>query len=176
MSVQQTNRITTETALAHFENSPIWGYHLPISIDVANQLIEEKDRRVILTIGGERLHVAIMPKQLECFIMLNKALVKKLNLQLGQKVQITLEKDPSEYGMEMPDELRELLFQDDEGSSYFHALTPGKQRNLIYLVSKVKSTDSRLKKALAIVHHLKEMQGKLDFKMLNETIKYYNQL
>ena len=164
------------TELAQFESNPLWGYHLPISTEVAEALIEGNDRRMVCTIQGQELHVALMPNKLEYFIMMNKGLVQQLGLKIGQKVEISLVKDQSEYGMDMPEELRELLYQDDEGKEFFHALTPGKQRSLIYLVSKVKNTHSRLNKALAIVHHLKEMQGKLDFKLLNETIKYYNNL
>jgi uncharacterized protein YdeI (YjbR/CyaY-like superfamily) len=73
--------------------------------------------------------------------------------------------------MPMPEELEELLLQDPEGDMYFHELTPGKQRNLIYMVSKPKGVDTRIKKALVIVQHLKEVKGQLDFKMLNEAYK-----
>ena len=67
-----------------------------------------------------------------------------------------------------------LLSQDLEGSDYFHKLTKGKQRSLIHIVGKVKNIDSQLAKGLAIMHHLKEAQGELDFKRLNVLIKEYN--
>jgi len=166
-----------DTTLEKFADSPIWGYYFPISEEIADFFTGEKDRRVICKINGEmETRSAIMPGKLGYFIMINQHTVKKLRLRIGDKVILNLEKDNSEYGMEMPDELREMLIQDDEGSKYFHELTPGKQRNLIYIVSKVKNTNSRINKALAIMHHLKEVQGALDFKMLNQTIKYYNNL
>lgn len=166
------------TTLEHFQNSPLWGYHLPIDTAVAEQFIEGNDRRVRCTINGqETIQAALMPHKLVgYFIMTNKKLVTKLGLQAGAAVELILEKDTSEYGMDMPDELRELLNQDEDGSEYFHALTPGKQRSLIYIVAKVKNTNSRLNKSLAIVHHLKEFKGKIEYKALNETIKYYNNL
>ena len=68
-----------------------------------------------------------------------------------------------------------LLEQDEEGSKYFHQLTPGKKRSLIYLVGSVKNIDSQLNKGLAILDHLKAEQGNLDFKKLNQLIKEYNQ-
>jgi hypothetical protein len=55
-------------------------------------------------------------------------------------------------------------------------LTKGKQRGLIYIVTKVKNTNSRLNKSLAIIEHLKDVKGNLEYKMLNEKIKYYNNL
>jgi uncharacterized protein YdeI (YjbR/CyaY-like superfamily) len=76
----------------------------------------------------------------------------------------------------MPEELQVLLDQDDMGNELFHALTKGKQRSLVYLVSKVKNSNSRLNKSLAIIEHLKDVKGKLDYRMLNEKIKYYNNL
>jgi hypothetical protein len=69
-----------------------------------------------------------------------------------------------------------VLAQDEEGARYFYALTKGKQRSLVYVVGKVKNVDSQIAKGLAIMHHLKEAQGKLDFKRLGEVIKEYNQL
>lgn len=165
------------TTLEHFNDSPLWGYHMPISHEFAEQFIEGNDRRVLCTINGqETIQAALMSNPMGYFIMTNKKLISKLGLQVGSKVELLIVKDTSEYGLDMPDEMRELLNQDDEGSAYFHALTKGKQRSLIYLVAKVKNTNSRLNKSLAIVHHLKEFQGKLDFKVLNQTIKYYNNL
>lgn len=167
----------TISVLSKFESNPLWGYHLPIDTEIANKLINGKERRVVCTLNNlKKLQSGLMPSPLGYFIMINQNTIKELSLRLGDKVALELVKDNSEYGMEMPDELRELLFQDAEGSTFFHQLTPGKQRSLIYLVAKVKNMNSRLNRSLAIVYHIKEMKGKIDFKILNETIKYYNNL
>ncbi len=108
------------------------------------------------------------------FILVNKAIMEKLGLTQNVDVKVELEKDHSTYGLEMPDELQVLFEQDEDAYSYFKNLTMGKQRSLIYIVGKYKSSDSRLRKALAIAHHLKEVQGNLDYKLLNSTIKFYN--
>ena len=110
------------------------------------------------------------------FVLVNKSNRDNANIEEGQKIEVALEKDHSEYGHEMPEELQVLLDQDEKGSTHFFALTKGKQRALIYLVGKVKNSNSRLNKSLAIVEHLKEVQGKLDFRKLNDKIKYYNNL
>ncbi len=112
--------------------------------------------------------------KVESFILVNKEVRTKLSLTEGDEATIEVAKDHSKYGMDMPEELSVLFDQELEAKTFFEKLTPGKQRALLYLVTKVKNTNSRLNKALAIVHHLKEVNGKLDFKMLNETIKYYN--
>jgi uncharacterized protein YdeI (YjbR/CyaY-like superfamily) len=86
-------------------------------------------------------------------------------------VSVLLKKDESEYGLPMPEELQELLLQDEEGDRLFHALTIGKQRTLLYIVGSVKDTGKRISRALAIVNHLKATGGKIDYKKLNEAIR-----
>ncbi|MDN3670949.1 YdeI/OmpD-associated family protein [Echinicola jeungdonensis] len=80
--------------------------------------------------------------------------------------------------MEIPEELQVLLEQDREENNYFQGLTKGRQKNLIFIVSKFKSTHNPLNiyKALANVEHLKQVKMELDFKKLMEMIKYYNYL
>ncbi len=116
-----------------------------------------------------------MPINEGSYILVNQKIRTKLNISEGDKVEVTLEKDNSEYGIPMPESFNVLLDQDEVGSKFFHSLTPGKQRSLIYIVGKVKSIDSQLNKGLAILDHLTEVQGKLDFKALNVKIKEYNQ-
>ncbi len=104
-------------------------------------------------------------------IMINKTIRTKLSIGEGSRLLVRLRKDESEYGLEMPEELQELMNQDDEGSRLFHALTKGKQRTLIYVVSSVKSSERRIERALTVVAHLKEHYGKIDFKRLYEDMK-----
>jgi len=155
-----------------------WNYHIPIANDLAQKFIDGENRRIICTLNKKvKIHSALMPDGSgHWFVFVNQNIRKQLMLDAGDELNVTLEKDKSAYGAQMPLELAELLNQDDRGSKYFHALTPGKQRTLMYIISKVKNTNSRLNKALAIVHHLNESEGKLDFKRLNVLIKYYNNL
>ncbi|QDH80070.1 DUF1905 domain-containing protein [Echinicola soli] len=163
------------THLEKFDSN-LWQYHLPVPDDIAITFIEGEDRRVICKIGTISFHAALMKSKAYWFILFNTSLREKLGFQGGEKVTIRLEKDRSEFGHDMPEELQVLLDQDEEGNRYFRSLTIGKQRSLVYIVTKVKNSNSRLNKALAIVEHLKEVNGVLDFKMLNEKIKFYNNL
>ncbi|MEZ4892245.1 MAG: YdeI/OmpD-associated family protein [Saprospiraceae bacterium] len=86
-------------------------------------------------------------------------------------LRVSLKKDTSEYGLPMPEEMAEVLAQDDEGDKLFHALTPGKIRTLLYIAGNVKSSEKRISRSIAIVEHLKETKGKIDFKMLNIKLK-----
>ncbi|WP_436517475.1 DUF1905 domain-containing protein [Ekhidna sp. To15] len=155
--------------------SDLWSYYVAIPKEIGDQFINGEDRRIVCKIGtGTAIHSALMPKGDVYSIYVKKEFMKKNGLSEGDEVELTLEKDHSEYGMPMPESFQVLLDQDREGSIYFHQLTKGKQRTLIHLVGKVKNVDSQLAKGLAIMHHLKESVGELDFKRLNALIKEYN--
>lgn len=155
--------------------SDLWSYYLAVPKASGDQLIEGDNRRVICTIENKvTLHSALMPKGDVYSIYLKKDTMNKHGWFEGDQVAIQLEKDASDYGIPVPESLLELLEQDREGSMCFHELTKGKQRTLIHLVGKVKNVDSQLAKGLAIMHHLKEAMGQLDFKRLNVLIKEYN--
>lgn len=158
-------------------HSSLWRYHIPVPDQIAALFIEGDNRRVLVRVeNSPKLNLALMKHSDYWFVLINKALAASLSVYEGQTLQVQMEKDRSTYGHEMPVELEEVLHQDEGAYAYFHALTMGKQRALIYLVSKVKNTQSRLNKALAISSHLVEVKGNLDFKQLNEKIKYYNNL
>ena len=157
-------------------NSDLWSYHFKIDAAIADAYIEGNQRRVICTINELiSFPCGLMPnKDGGYFINLNKEIRTKLNLKLGDAFNYSLAKDDSKYGLPIPEEMEELLSIDDEASKYFHALTPGKQRSLLYLIGKPKTSSTRLNKALAITDYLKEYKGKLDFKILTVYMKEYN--
>ncbi len=73
-------------------------------------------------------------------------------------IDVVLEPDTSTFGMEVPEELEELLKQDPEGEARFLKLSPGKQRNIIYFVSGVKSSQLRIDRALKLINNLKALK------------------
>ncbi|MEM6830698.1 MAG: DUF1905 domain-containing protein [Bacteroidota bacterium] len=168
--------LKTESILQNFNNN-LWSYYLAIPKELGHQFVEGKNRRVLCKINDHPpIHSALMPKGDEYTIYINTELKQKLKIEEGEKVTLCLEKDTTEFGMLVPESFEVLLGQDDEGRKYFHALTKGKQRSLIYIITKVKNIDSQLAKGLAIMHHLKEAEGNLDFKRLNVLIKQYNNM
>ncbi len=143
---------------------------------IAEKYKEGTNRRVLCIINNHlTIRKALMPSGDGWFILVNERVRKKLGLQTGYRVEISMSKDQSDYGMEMPESFSDLMDQDQEGKAYFDQLTPGRKRNLIYIVRRVKNVDSQLRKGLAILDHLKETEGMLDFNVLNQKIKAYNQ-
>lgn len=111
-----------------------------------------------------------------CIVIINQARRKKMGLDIGDKVTVSIQEDQSEYGMPLPEEMAMAFEADEEGAKYFHELTPGKIRSLLYVVDKVKNPDKRIEKAVVILEHLRANRGKLDYKMLNIAFKEYGKL
>lgn len=154
-----------------------WHFHIPISDEIAQSMMDDQHRRVLIWIKEKGpFHMALMKSKEYWYVLVNQELRKKLELDDVHPFPVIIERDHSEFGHDVPEELQVLLDQDEEGNAYFRKLTPGKQRSLIYIVTTVKNPESRMKKSLAIIHHLKLAKGKLDFRQLNTWIKYYNNL
>jgi len=143
---------------------------------IAEGLIEGKNRRVVCHIDEKiSFQGGLMPDgKGDYYITLSKEKRKQLDVGVGETVKVNLEKDESKYGIPVPEEIAALFEMDDKGSPYFHSLTLGKQRSLLYIVAKPKNSDTRLRKAIVIVDYLKATKGKLDFKELNQAFKDAN--
>jgi hypothetical protein len=154
-------------------NSNLWHFHVIVSKKIALKFIDGNDKRVVCTINQtESFQAALMPfGDGNFFINVNKQLRTKLKVNDGDEVLVSLVKDDSEYGLPLPDEFKELMELDMDGSELFHALTPGKQCTLLYIIGKPKSADLRMRNAIAVLEHLKQTKGKINYKLLNETIK-----
>jgi hypothetical protein len=123
---------------------------------------EGKSKRVLCSIKGtEAFPCALMPWGEFFYIMVNKDRRTKLGLEVGEMVEIELEKDESKYGMPMPEELQEVLNQDPDGNKLFHALTAGKQRSMMYYIGKINDIDKRIHASLIFLEHLKDNDGKI---------------
>lgn len=164
--------ITFETTLERF-NSNLWHFHIPVPPQVAQRFLKAKKTRVTCSINGsEAFHAAILSAgNGNHFINVNKKLRDALKLKEGTAVQVSLSEDDSEYGMPMPEAMEAVLAQDDAGNAVFQSLTPGKKRTLLYIVGLPKNVDLRIKRALVILEHLKQTQGKIDYKELNRMLK-----
>jgi hypothetical protein len=93
----------------------------------------------------------------KAYIMFSKKRMKEAGVDVEDKIDVVLEPDHSEFGMELSDELREVLESDPEAESRFRNLTPGKQRNIIHYVSQVKSPQLRVDRALKLMNNLKAL-------------------
>jgi hypothetical protein len=101
------------------------------------------------------------------YITLSSARMKKFSVHFGDEVQVFLEKDESEFGIEVAPEFLSVLEVDEEARIRFEALSKGFQRYLLYYTLQVKSSDKRLERALMLLNNLKKsMPGQETFKEL----------
>lgn len=169
--------MTFSTQLAKDDNSDLYHWFFPVPNEVAEQFIEGNDRRVITKVNGAvKYHCAIYGDGSGGFrILLNRERVKKLGLVRGETITVELEKDRTEYGVPMSEELREVLDQNPEADRLFHEMTKGTQRTLIYWSDNVKSSEIRIRRAIVMTEHIVAQGGKVDYKLLNEEMKAANQ-
>lgn len=116
-----------------------------------------EDRRVICKLNGTiEFHCAFNFSKTEgYYIYVNRSTLKKLKLTSGDVVSTIFKKDTSKYQFEMPEEFEEVLRTDQKASKIFHSLTPGNQRGIIHLITKIKSTEKRIQKSLLFSKKLK---------------------
>lgn len=149
-----------------------WHYLLFDKKTVDRFGFEGKFRRVICSINGsEPFHCAFMPWGEQFFIVVNKKKRDEVGIIEGDKVDVFLEKDESKYGLPMPEEIAEVLNQDPDGDKLFHQLTAGKQRSMIYWLTRTKDIDRRIHETLILLEHLKNNGGKIDSKKLQQELK-----
>jgi hypothetical protein len=165
--------MTQFTAILENFNTRLWSYHIKIPIAIALDYLKNDQKRIIVTINGDDgYHMGIMPAGDDVyFLNINAEIRKKHQLREGSQITIQIRPDTSKYGMPIAEEMEAVLETDEIFCEYFDRLTPGKKRNLIYAVNKVKNTDKRIEKALIIADHLKSYDGKIDFKALNAALK-----
>ncbi len=100
-------------------------------------------------------------------ITVQKDRLKKLGKTLGDFVKVQLEKDDSEFGVPVAEEIEEYWIQVPESKARFDALTPAMKRYILNHVSTAKSTEKRLERThLLLSNLLLAPQGKETFRFL----------
>ena len=165
-------KIKFETVLVKATTGSGWHFLFVTGEMVAKFGFDNKFKRVVCTINsGESFQCALLPWGEIFYIIVNKKMRENLGIVSGDMVTVELVRDESKYGLPMPEEFEEVLKQDPEGDRQFHSLTPGKQRSILYQLSKPKNIDVRIHQALLIVEHLRENGGKIIDKKLYEDLK-----
>lgn len=134
-------------------------HYLFVPAEIVKKLGGKLNIRLICTVNNSlKYHCGLVGlKDGDAYIAINKKRLLQLGLKEGESAMVSLSPDNSKYGMEMPEELDILLEQDPEGNERFHKLSPGKQRNIIYYVSSVKSQQLRIDRAIFLIENLKKL-------------------
>jgi hypothetical protein len=150
-------------------------------LDYLNTRYLEVPKRIVTKLGGTlsaRLKCTVNNAiEFQCglmalgegraYISINATRLKKLKVTEGDTVSVSLVKDESEYGMDMPIEMIEIFKQDAEAKRRFDMLTPGKQRYVIFYVAGVKNQQLRIDRAMLLLENLKKLpEGKEEFRAM----------
>lgn len=151
-----------------------YGIHLPSA--ASQNFANAKNKRINCFINQfPSFPAALLPDgNGNYFITLSKQRLKDYKIKPGDEVAVKIMEDTSKYGMPLPEEMEILLEQDEEGSHFFHKLTPGRQRSLLYMVGKIKSPQLRIDKSIAILEYLKSTGGKFEYQSFNDFIRNFN--
>lgn len=151
----------------------LYDQHVKVPKDIFEYYKSQKVNRFMAQFNeGEFFPCAILSAGSDgMYLIVSNDLKNRNRLSIGSEIEVLLSPDKSKYGMPMAEELEVLLQQEPEFDLHFHKLTAGKQRSLIHLVSKLKSPNKRVEKAMIICNHLITRLGNLDYKILNEDFK-----
>lgn len=142
-------------------------HYLEVPRLIVQQLGGKFNLRLLCTVNGMLTFQGglVALGQGDAYISINNKRLKQLGVKYGDFVSVMLQEDKSQYGMAMPEELAELLRQDEAGLKRFNQLTPGRQRYIIHYVSAVKSTQLRIDRAITLIQNLKQLPvGKESFR------------
>lgn len=145
---------------------------LPFEVTLANkqsiilpqkslqEFIEKKHKRVKVNAQFESKKIEFYAqlkheKTGQFRIYFSKAKQKDLGIFMNDYFTLQIFEDTSKYGVEMSEELEAVLLSDYEANTIFEGLTPGKQRSIIYAISRYKSSQTRIDKAIILTWNLK---------------------
>ena len=129
---------------------------IPIGTEEGAYILSNFGKRIVCWENGNKIHCALQrSKNVGYYIAVGKSTREKIQANYQDKLEVIIEKDESEYKMEVPEEFLEVLATDPEAKEYFEQLTEGKQRSLIHLIAKAKHSNTRINRALKIAEKLK---------------------
>lgn len=145
----------TVSILEKFENGM---HYIMVDPETVDEFLKKGQKRAICRLNGQvEFHCAFISiKDGGHYIYVGSAARKKLGIKQGSQVEVIFVDDTTDYQFEMPEEFGEVLKQDKKANDIFHSLSPGNQRGLISLVTRVKSSDKRIERSFKIAESLKK--------------------
>jgi hypothetical protein len=153
-------QLTFSATLYRFDEK--MGYHyFQVPHEVAITLSETFPFRSLCTINHHTFHAGIVKRGIDGFVIqIGKAVMKAAKIQYQETFNVHLQPDVSEYGYAFPEEMQELLNQDEESRKYWDSMNPGAKRSYLHYVNSGKSIDTRIKRSLLIIERAKELYYK----------------
>ncbi len=141
---------------------PMLHHVIVVPDEFSSQFISGKgSARILCKIGDSaEFPCALIPRHNRYVIAASKKLIKDNNLLNGKPFNISIRTDP-DNGLELPEELLEVLAQDEFAFQVFNALKDGAKRGYIYYIRQGKSVETRIKRSFEITEKIKQRSNKL---------------
>lgn len=111
--------------------------------------------RIVGTLEGVSVALALQPARgANHFMMVSKALLKKIDRDLGDTVVLRFDVDDPNR-VEVPEELRDAIEEDEDAKATWERLTPGKKRTWATYVDRAKRPETRRDKTEEVVDRLR---------------------
>ena len=138
----------------------VHGMHSIVIPDtIAEPFITQGHSRVKVraTFRGKSIefHAALKKYLGQYTMMFSKNKQRELELFPNDYFTLQLFEDTSKYGVVVPEELEAVLLSDYDAYQIFESLTKGKQRGLIYAITRIKKSQTRIDKSLILCENLK---------------------
>ena len=101
-----------------------------------------------------RFHAAIQKRKGSYLLMFSRKHQKSLGIFPNDYFKMQLREDQTEFGAELPPELREAFVQWPEAYKAFLNLTDGAKRSVIYGIARYKSPQLRVDRTLMVCERL----------------------
>jgi len=128
---------------------------IPVPDEVAEELLESGTKRIVVRIGDQTSRRALQGKEGERCIVIGKAALSEFGLSYGDKTEVEVWPDAQPHKIDICEEFREALAQDDAARARWETFPEGKQRSLAYHVNSAKQEATRIRRALEVTEKIR---------------------
>ena len=130
-------------------------HYIPVPPDVAEAIREAGTRRIVGTLNGHPIRRALHGIGNGAYqLWIGKKALREIGSAYGETVEVALAPDPDPDHVEVPEELRAALDQNDEARERWDGWTPGRQRSAAIHITQAKRPATRVKRALELTHKM----------------------
>ena len=142
------------TKLERFPGRGTWIY-ADVPIDVENEFGTKGRLRVKASINGKEVITSLMPHgNGKHFIILSKEIRSMVNIELGDTIEVSLEKENSPNEVTIPTDLLDALKKNKKAHDYFKHLPPSHKKEYIKWIDEAKKMETRNSRILKTVEKL----------------------
>jgi hypothetical protein len=150
---------TYSTPIVHLGEQE--GFYVAHGVSVPPALVEwmkeRRLRRIAGHINGRPFELAMWGRagEEERYLMISRQKMREIKALPGEIVQVTCAPVENPDEVALPEELAEVLRQDEAAAARFEKMTAGRRRSLAYYVSSAKGIDTRVNRAVELARQLR---------------------